>query len=53
MTPVNPPEPPIPFANLATGDDIPHDTCDRCGGAVLMACGARCERCGFPRQCGL
>lgn len=29
---------PSPFANLPSRDEIPMDTCDRCGCAVIAAC---------------
>lgn len=34
------------------GEADPTDTCDRCGGLVIAACGARCTRCGFRDSAG-
>ena len=40
-----------PTNKSGSGDEIPTDACDRCGGEMIAACRARCAQCGWIRDC--
>lgn len=40
-----------PTHKFGSGDEIPAETCDRCGGAIAPARRARCAQCGWIRDC--